>query len=101
MRGADPGRPPSFPVSMTRIPFAVIASLAVWLAAPVHAVDLTLLHTWDGAYPNGQFSIACVVVGDMDGDGFSEYAIGASTDATAGTGAGRVFIYRGGPQYLG
>ena len=86
---------------MKRVPAPAIAAMAACLAAPAWAVDLSLLHTWDGPTANGQFSIACVVVGDMDGDGFAEYAIGASADPTAGDGAGRVFIYRGGPQNLG
>src|SRR5262252_6204557 len=86
---------------MKRVSSLVIAALAAGVAVPVSAVDLSLLHAWDGATPNGQFSIACVVVGDMDGDGFAEYAIGASADPTAGAGAGRVFIYRGGPQNIG
>jgi hypothetical protein len=57
---------------------------------------ITLQRTYDGAVPAGEFGYACAVIGDMDGDGFAEFAIGAPGDATGGADAGRVFIYRGG-----
>ncbi len=74
---------------------------AALVSRPASALDVARLRTWDGSVQNGQFSIACVVIGDMDGDGHPEYAIAASADPTPGPGAGRVFIFRGGSAHLG
>src|ERR1041385_3649011 len=91
------GRPSPFArPSVRRLALLLLAAAA----APAMALDLTRLHAWDGSVPNGQFSFACVVVGDMDGDGFPEVAIAASADSTSGQGAGRVFIYRGGAAHF-
>ena len=70
-------------------------------ASPAAALDLTLLHTYDGQVLDGEYGFACAVIGDMDGDGFAEFAIGANADSTGGRSAGRVFIFRGGDSHLG
>jgi len=71
----------------------VMLALCVPATAPA---AITLQRTYDGTVPGGEFGYACDVIGDMDGDGFPEFAIGAPGDATGGPEAGRVFIYRGG-----
>jgi hypothetical protein len=83
-----------------RLPLLLIAAASL-LPRPATALELARLHTWDGAAQDGQFSFACVVLGDMDGDGFADFAIAASADPTAGQGAGRVFVFRGGVAHLG
>lgn len=64
-------------------------------ASPAFA-QLTLVRTYDGPAAGSEFGYSCAVIGDMDGDGIEEFAIGAPGDATGGPDAGRVFIYRGG-----
>ena len=76
-----------------------MSSLALFsvalLTAPALAA-LQFLGSYDGTVAGGSFGHACIVVGDMDGDGADEFAIGAPADPSGGANAGRVFIYRGG-----
>ena len=78
---------------------ALPAALSVALVAPASALDVTRLRQIDGPAANGQFGFGVAMVGDMDGDGFADYAIAAPADPAGGPGAGRVFIYRGGPAH--
>jgi hypothetical protein len=71
------------------------ASMLSILASPASA-GFTLVRSYDGLVPGAEFGTSCVVIGDMDGDGIDDFAIGAPGDDTGGADAGRVFIYRGG-----
>ena len=73
-----------------------ICAIALLLPATSAFAAITLVRTYDGPAAGAEFGFSCVVVGDMDGDGMDEFAIGAPGDATGGAQAGRVFIYRGG-----
>jgi len=60
-------------------------------AVPDAIPDLVL----QGETPAGQFGAAVCLVPDLDGDGYSELAVGAPR-----AGDGRVYVYRGGPVPL-
>jgi len=77
------------------LPLAATTLLVSAAASPVSA-GFTLIRTYDGPATGSEFGYSCAVIGDMDGDGIDEFAIGAPGDATGGAEAGRVFIYRGG-----
>jgi hypothetical protein len=61
-------------------------------AAPAHAF---LLNQY-GEQNEAQLGSAVAAVGDLNGDGYPDYAVGESGDVS-GPGHGRVFIYFGGP----
>jgi FG-GAP repeat protein len=76
-------------------PLLATGLVALLTASPAFA-GFTLIRTYDGPAAGSEFGYSCAVIGDMDGDGIDEFAIGAPGDATGGPQAGRVFIYRGG-----
>ncbi len=43
-----------------------------------------------------QFGISATGIGDVNGDGYDDFAVGANTDGTAGRVAGKAYIYLGG-----
>jgi FG-GAP repeat protein len=77
-------------------PAALAAALLIPVPAAPAFAAFTLIRTYDGPVAGGEFGRSCLVVGDMDGDGIDDFAIGAPGDATGGANAGRVFIYSGG-----
>ena len=56
----------------------------------VSGVDGTILHQFDGAASGDEFGSSLAGVGDVDGDGVPDVAIGAP-----GAGPGRVYVYSG------
>jgi hypothetical protein len=71
-----------------------LVSIASVFAVPAHAF---LLNKY-GDQNEAQLGSAVAAVGDLNGDGYPDFAVGESADQVAGTGHGRVFIYFGGPS---
>jgi hypothetical protein len=46
--------------------------------------------------PDAQFGYSVAVIGDLNGDGYADLAVGAHWDASDGVRAGRVYVYFGG-----
>lgn len=59
------------------------------------AASLTLV----GRAMGESFGAAVSVSGDVNGDGFNDLLVGAPLNDHAGTGAGRVYLYLGGPHF--
>ena len=55
----------------------------------------SVLYTWLGTDPGGNFGYAVETVGDADGDGVPDLAVGANRDSRDGFQTGRVFLYSG------
>src|SRR5262245_41851564 len=74
-----------------------LAAVAVSMS-PVHAQflepNVQVLHTLQPAAP-GFFGFMASQVGDLNGDGASEFLIGAPRDAAGGAFAGRAYLYSG------
>ncbi len=51
-----------------------------------------------GEKPGDHFGVSAVSLGDINGDGFDDFAIGANKNDDKGTDAGKVYIYFGGKQ---
>jgi len=52
--------------------------------------------------PNSSFGTSVACIGDLDGDGYGDVAIGADVpQAAPGPASGQVFVYLGGPHGLG
>jgi hypothetical protein len=66
-------------------------------AASVHSgLDGSEIHSWEGAAPNDQMGRAVCRMGDVDGDGFADVAVGSwGHDANGLSNNGRVTIYSG------
>lgn len=55
-----------------------------------------VLYHLDGTAPNDRFGIQCGPAGDVNGDGYADFLVGANgADGTAGQDTGRVTLYSG------
>src|SRR5262245_59045819 len=78
----------------------LVASVLVSSAAVARAqqgfVQCTrVLHTLEGEAAGDSFGWVSAPLADLDGDGARELVVGAPFHASAGTGAGRIYVYGG------
>lgn len=53
----------------------------------------------DGTETGGQFGYSVAAIGDYNGDGYADFAVGAPFEAGGGVARGRVHIFYGGPFF--
>ena len=68
----------------------------VYYGAPVADATADLVFT--GGAPADSFGYSVGTAGDVNGDGYADLIVGADGDDTAGTNAGRAYVYYGGPS---
>ncbi len=54
---------------------------------------------WSGTEAGGQFGASVAALGDYNGDGFADFAVGAPFEAGGGTQRGRVHVFLGGYSF--
>lgn len=81
-----------------RLSFALIALTggSVTTVAPAQFSEtVDVIHEWIGEAPNDRMGRVVRVIGDVDGDGVGDIAIGAPNRAEGGVQAGKVYIRSG------
>src|SRR5262245_38547272 len=85
----------------SRRAYWLAAIIAGTVAIPVTAVaqfvepDVHLLYSLTSDQPGDGFGFVAEAIGDLNGDGASEIAIGAPRNSAGGQLAGKVFVYSG------
>jgi FG-GAP-like repeat/FG-GAP repeat/Tetratricopeptide repeat len=57
--------------------------------------DVNIVREWDGEAAGDQFGWIARVIGDVDGDGMSDFVTSAPTKNVRGENAGRIYVYSG------
>ncbi|RMH05344.1 MAG: hypothetical protein D6702_00495, partial [Planctomycetota bacterium] len=57
--------------------------------------DGAVLYALAGTAPGDDFGVSAAALGDLDGDGITDFVLGASREDTAGNSAGRVYAFSG------
>ncbi len=81
-------------------PFLILAIILITsgiVAAAASLADADAM--WIGEARNDFAGSSVAVVGDVNGDGYDDFAIGAQSNDTAGNNAGSVYLIYGGPNF--
>jgi hypothetical protein len=84
------------PAILTTAVLSVTGAVSASAASPEFLEpDVTVLYTLTPEAPGGSFGFVAERLGDINGDGITEFIIGASQDSTAAAFGGRAFVYSG------
>lgn len=72
----------------------ITASITLFLLQAT-AQSQTVLYTLTGDAPDDRFGVSSAQVGDLDGDGIGDFAVGAQFDDDGGSNAGSVRVFSG------
>ena len=89
-----PVRPPAHAVAV-----ATVLCVAAFAPAPAHALLDTVLLNLNGAAAADSFGLAVAFAGDLNGDGYDDFVVGAPRHGA--TDAGRVTVYFGAIAFNG
>ncbi len=69
------------------------------LPAGAPAAPMSLQQSWSGEVVADQFGIAIAAVGDVNGDYFEDFLVGANVNDQLAQSGGRIYLYLGGVTY--
>jgi FG-GAP repeat protein/flagellar hook capping protein FlgD len=88
---------PIRPIQGRLLALAILLA-SVFAPAQAHAISSRVLVTPKGLAAGEFFGYSVASAGDVNGDGYPDLIMGAPHNGTAGTNAGRAYLYYGGPN---
>lgn len=79
------------------IGFSLTASLAILPVRAITSSPVITILTLDGEAPGDLFGSWVSTLGDVNNDGYDDFAVTASSSDAGGSNSGRAYIYLGGP----
>ena len=89
----------TLPCISTPLSIALLLAMAVlFLPATGMGFSHEVLFTLTGEASGDAFGSAVAPAGDFNGDGYPDFIVGAQDNGAGGTGAGRAYVFYGGPD---